>query len=136
METLETAIRRHLVSYLAGDATLDVFTDWLVGASWNIENKGDPDAAQLAYSIELALAEASSGLRSLDELRAELRDISQHVSLNFSTQGQEGGSNDVRVLSGSGVKTINLRSLQSVQDLLPQSHRIRSLVGTRFVVVS
>jgi hypothetical protein len=83
MDRLEATVHRHLESYLAGNISLAEFTDWLVGTTWNIEQAADPEAVQLAYAIELALAEHSSGLLSLDELRDELRTISQHVNLQI-----------------------------------------------------
>lgn len=81
MERLEPAIRHHLAAYLAGALSLDEFTAWLVAATWNIGTMGDAAASDLAYSIELALAEHSSGLLTLDELRAELQDLNQHANL-------------------------------------------------------
>jgi hypothetical protein len=83
MKSLETTIRDQLVSYLTGDLSLDEFTAWLVGATWNIENVGEAGASQLAYAIELALAEHSSGLLSQDELRRDLLGMSQQVNLNL-----------------------------------------------------
>ena len=88
MENLETTIRRHLVRYLAGQMSLDDFTDWFVGATWNIEKKEDAETKQLVYSIELALAEASSGLLSLDELRTELRTLLNEVNISLPNQRQ------------------------------------------------
>ncbi len=83
MKSLEAAIRHQLVSYLSDHLSLDEFTAWLVAATWNIENVGELGASQLAYAIELSLAEHSSGLLTLEELRIELRAISQHVSLEL-----------------------------------------------------
>ncbi len=84
MTERESAIRHQLRAYLSDDMSLDEFTAWLVGASWNIENVGDVGAIQLAYAIELALAEYSSGLLTLDELRRDLRDLNQPVGLNLT----------------------------------------------------
>jgi hypothetical protein len=72
LEPLESAIRNHLVAYLAGELSLDQFTDWFVGASWNIDRSESPNAYELAAGIELALAEASSDLLSPEDLREEL----------------------------------------------------------------
>jgi hypothetical protein len=77
MSQLEQSIRHRLTSYLAGNLSLDDFTEWLVGATWNIGSTGDVAASELAYSIELALAEHSSGLLTLDELRSELGALGQ-----------------------------------------------------------
>jgi hypothetical protein len=76
MTERESAIRHQLGAYLSDAMSLDEFTAWIVGASWNIANTGDVGASQLAYAIELALAEHSGGFLTLDELRAELRNIS------------------------------------------------------------
>ena len=83
MEPLETTIRRHLTRYLAGDTSLDAFIDWFVGVAWTIEESGGPEARELTYAIELALAEASSGLLTPQELRAELEALSRQPALNL-----------------------------------------------------
>jgi hypothetical protein len=72
VEPLESAIRHHLVAYLGGELSLDQFTDWFVGMSWDIDRIESPNAYALAASIELALAEASSGLLTLEGLQDEL----------------------------------------------------------------
>ena len=83
MDPLETTIRRHLDRYLAGDAGLDAFVDWFVGVAWTIEEQGSPDARELTYAIQLALAEASSGLLTPIELRAELQALSGQPVLDL-----------------------------------------------------
>ena len=84
MEPLETTIRRHLASFLAGDASLDAFVDWFVGVAWTIEETGSPEARELTYAIELALAEASSGLLTPQELRGQLQALSQQPVLGLN----------------------------------------------------
>jgi hypothetical protein len=84
MTERESAIRHQLGAYLSDAMSLDEFTAWLVGASWNIEQTGDVGASQLAYAIELALAEHSSGLLTLDELQRALRDLSQHAKFGLT----------------------------------------------------
>lgn len=86
MTERESAIRHQLGAYLSDAMSLDVFTAWLVGASWNIEQTGDVGASQLAYAIELALAEHSGGFLTLDELRSELRNISREELVNPITR--------------------------------------------------
>ena len=76
---LESAIREHLVCYLAGKESLGELTHWFVGATWDIEHDPSGEARDLAYSVDPALIEASSGLLTLDELRAKLRDLSHHA---------------------------------------------------------
>jgi hypothetical protein len=130
VENLETTIRRHLVRYLAGQMSIDAFTDWLVGATWNIQNSGDAGASRLAYSVEHVLAEASDGLLTLDELRAELRGLTQHVNLNLTSQGRVEKPRNVQVRHESSVATINWRNLRN---LLP---RTLSPAGTLSQAVS
>lgn len=77
MNSLETTIRSHLDAYLSDALSLEGFTAWLVGATWNIDNTGDEAATELAFAIELALAEHTSGLTTLVELRQALRGLSQ-----------------------------------------------------------
>ena len=125
--SLEATIRYRLISYLTGDISLDEFTAWLVGATWNIESTGDVDASQLAYAIELSLAEHSSGLLNLEELKSELRDLSRHVNLNLTPACPMEKTTDVRVHSGTGARTIN------PWNLLPRS---LSFAGTRSVAAS
>jgi len=84
MRELVSTIRFQLGAFLSDDLSLDEFTAWLVGASWNIDNVGDVGASQLAYAIELALAEHSSGLLTEDELRRDLRDLNQDADLNLT----------------------------------------------------
>ena len=57
--------------------SLDDFTAWIVGASWNIESTGDGAASQFAYASELALAERSGGFVTFDEFRSEPRTLSR-----------------------------------------------------------
>jgi hypothetical protein len=73
----EMTMRRHLADYLDGQLTLAEFTEWIVGAVWDIERYGEPDAARLGYAIELALAEKTSGLLNQSELDSELRTLAR-----------------------------------------------------------
>lgn len=84
MTERELTIRHQLGAYLCDAMSLDDFTAWLVAASWNIEQTGDIGASQLAYAIELALAEHTSGLLTLEELRRDLEDLHQRLDLNIT----------------------------------------------------
>lgn len=79
MDSLATAIRRHLARYLTGTLTLNEFQDWLVNATWNVheDEAASPQAVQLADDITLVLAELSSGFMTFDELRADLLEIAK-----------------------------------------------------------
>jgi hypothetical protein len=130
MDDLETTIRRYLVDYLADDTSLNDFTDWFIGATWNIEKEGTAEAKELAYAIDLALAEASSGLLALDELRVALLGLSQHVNLKLNSRNGLNDAIQAQMRAGSGAKTI---SLTSVRELLRQP---AALVGTQSAVAS
>ena len=73
-------LRQHLTEYLHDDVPLDDFKDWLVGATWDIDETGDPAAIELTYDIKLALAEHSGGRISENELRSELQPLAPMAS--------------------------------------------------------
>jgi hypothetical protein len=81
MTALETSIRQQLKRQVAGELTLDEFTDWLVSASWGVDPHSDPGASHLTYAIELALAERSDNVLTADELTATLRALSANRSV-------------------------------------------------------
>jgi hypothetical protein len=73
MESRKTVLLRSLTDYLAETISLDELKDFVVAATWQLPETESPDSKQLAYDIELALAEESSGYLTRDELREELR---------------------------------------------------------------
>ena len=81
MESLESALLRHLTDYLAETISLDELKDFVVAATWQLSETERPVAKQLAYDIELALAEESSGYLTSDELREELRGLVNHYTI-------------------------------------------------------
>jgi hypothetical protein len=84
MEPLERTICQHLRGYLSGETSLDVFVDWFVGMTWNIEQTGSPEVRDFVSAIELVLGEASSGLLTPDELDGELHALSEHAVLDLA----------------------------------------------------
>jgi hypothetical protein len=87
MDPLEKAIRQHLTRYLAGDLSLNELQDWLVNATWNVEATASPEAVQFAYSLELVLAEFSSGFLTLDQLRSDLIEIAESANTSEAAIG-------------------------------------------------
>jgi hypothetical protein len=75
----EGAVRERLAQLLDGQFDLAEFEDWLVQASWNMHRDSDPSAQDLVSSIELALAEYSSGHVSSAELRSALASLLDKV---------------------------------------------------------
>jgi hypothetical protein len=81
MTALETSIRQQLKRHLAGELTLDEFTDWFVSASWGVDPHDDSGASHLTYAIELALAKRADDVLTADELTTTLRALSVNRSL-------------------------------------------------------
>lgn len=75
MSFLANDMRARLAAYLDGVTTLEVFYDWLVANTWDIERRHDPEAEALTYEIKGPLAEHSSGSISEDEIRLLLRPL-------------------------------------------------------------
>jgi hypothetical protein len=75
---MEQSRRAEIVSvlsrYLAGEETLADFQDWLAPLAWESDAL-DADAAELVDSVQLRVAEFTSGHLTEDELREELRTI-------------------------------------------------------------
>lgn len=130
MQTLESTIRQHLVQYLAGRLSLDDFTDWFIGISWEIDSYDGAEARELVYAIELALAETSGGYMTVEALDIELRAISQDVHLNFSVGTDADADIRVRIKAGSGARTMNHGFRQSLRSWIPLP------IGTRSAVAS
>lgn len=72
---MENEILERLAAYIDGRVSLDDFQAWLVSQTW------DREAPQLAYEIELLLAEATSDHLSREELDAALREIARAAHL-------------------------------------------------------
>lgn len=85
---LERAIRAQLVSYLAGESSLDEFKAWLVSATWNPGFAEEPRANRLASRIRLALAEHSGGFSSDEELRHELTSLHNISAIEAEVAGR------------------------------------------------
>ena len=77
---LERSVREHVTSYVSGEASLDELKDWLVGATWNLDEAHDPAATELVYEVKLALADESSGLATSKELVEALTALVVHDS--------------------------------------------------------
>jgi hypothetical protein len=72
--SLGAEIRDQIRSYLAGDKSLRDFQEWFVPATWDVE-RTDTEAAALAYSIDLWLAEYTSNHRTKEDLDTFLTNL-------------------------------------------------------------
>jgi hypothetical protein len=67
-DSLTFDIQKKQADYLAGRLFLPEFKDWFVGATWNVDAKGNPEAIELTYGIWHALSEYDVD-QNLDDLR-------------------------------------------------------------------
>ena len=84
----ETEIRGQLARYLVGEIPLDQFEEWLVQGSWDAHLDSEGSAQELAYNVELKLAEFSSGHLSEEELRRGLRPLLEYCTVRLGV-GQQ-----------------------------------------------
>jgi hypothetical protein len=75
--SLSRALQEHLIAYLEGATSHSHFQDWLVGATWSVEEQNDPQAVEMTYEIKLAIAECSRGDISAEQFRERLRQIAE-----------------------------------------------------------
>jgi len=69
-------IREKLEEFLTDKIALDEFYDWLAPIVWDVEEHPQYSKEKdLLYSIELFIAEYTSGHRSKEDLRAELKKL-------------------------------------------------------------
>jgi len=78
------AIRERLISYLLGEISLAELEEWVVSETWNVHQTGDQSTQDLVFSVELLLAEHSSGHRTEEELREEFRKLLSTVHMQAS----------------------------------------------------
>lgn len=72
---LADEIRQNLERYLAGETSLEVFGDWFVPATWDVDRTNDQSLIDLTYEMILRLAEYSNGDCSEAELKRLLRPL-------------------------------------------------------------
>jgi hypothetical protein len=72
---LELTVRQKLIEYVASRISLQEFQRWFVPATWDVHLSGEQGAIDLAYRIELRLAEYTSGHLPENQLRSELGEL-------------------------------------------------------------
>ena len=72
---LSASIRDQITALLADRISLLAFQDWLVGATWDVEQHADPQAAELAYGAKLALADLSRDDITQSEFRDRMSEL-------------------------------------------------------------
>lgn len=79
-ESLDVAIRRHLARYLDAGISLEDFKARFVHLAWNI-GTSQVHGIEMVHVIELRLAEHSNGDWTEEELKAQLRPLLTHVTV-------------------------------------------------------
>ena len=85
---LDLKIREQVARYLDDDITLAQFQEWFAPVLWDIESRANKAAIELAYEIELLLAELSQHHRTEAEFRELLAPLvtTYEVSLDLTEQ--------------------------------------------------
>jgi hypothetical protein len=69
---VESLIRKKLTGYIAGRITRQVFTDWFIPATWDIEEWAPASLQDLVNAVKGRLAEYDDGHWAEDRLREQL----------------------------------------------------------------
>jgi len=119
--SLERAVRSQLVSYLAGDVSLDDFKAWLVSVTWSLDVGQQPKPSRLVSQIKLVLAEHSGGFRTDEEMQHEL--ITLH---NASAIEAEVESKRPLVSTDSATVPIKSRAWQGLSSVFGEPRVVAS----------
>jgi hypothetical protein len=84
-------IRKKLIQYLDSEISLKEFQEWFVPATWDIDQSDNVAAQDLAYAIELRLAEYSSGHLPENELHTELQQLVECYTVSVSSLNNKVG---------------------------------------------
>ena len=87
---LDLEIREKLAEYLVNQISLDQFQQWIVPATWDIEESNNSLASDLAHEIQLRLAEFSENHWTEGELRRLFSPlvVSYYVSIALGSQAE------------------------------------------------
>jgi hypothetical protein len=83
---------------------LGAFSHAFAKLFYDIETTGDPDAVQLAYSIEAELAAVTAGIASESELQEKLKSSLPSLSIVMPKVPLSGHQTDITYLSGLAVE--------------------------------
>lgn len=89
---MENEIRERLTRYLAGQVRLAELEAWLLAETWDLNEEVAPEAAVLAYSALLAIAERGRDHLSEREVRARLWSLALTAHLGEAPRTTTGSS--------------------------------------------
>lgn len=81
--SLDNDIRGKLASYLLDKFSLEDFKDWFIPVLLAVDHSENQNAINMAYEIELRLAEYSSGYWNDDELKQLLRPLVENYKIEI-----------------------------------------------------
>lgn len=81
--SLDNIIRERLASYLLGEFSLEDLKDWFIPVLLDVDHSENQKAINMAYEIELRLAEYSNGYWDEDELRNLFRPLVDIYNVNI-----------------------------------------------------
>lgn len=96
---LELTIRKKLIEYVTSRISLQEFQRWFVPATWDVHLSGEQGAVDLAYRIELCLAEYTSGHLPENQLRSEFGGLLTRATITVgrATSGIQTSDNATQV---------------------------------------
>jgi hypothetical protein len=108
MEQTQTKeLLARLRRYLDGEISLDELQDTLIPLAWDPDSEGlDSEAKDLVHSIQLYLAEFTSGHLTEEELREHLRELLPRTEAIFISYGGE-----PNIRSGAGPQSSSVASI-------------------------
>lgn len=93
---LDTEIRDKLAKYLSSEISLRQFQEWFVPATWDIQDSQPAHILDLAYSIQLKLAEYTSNHLTENDLRRALSPYIERFTMVVSFPAMSLISSQVR----------------------------------------
>ena len=127
-------ILEKIAGYLANVVDADHFEDWIASNTWNVHHWGDEGVQFLAYSVELALSERSSGHLPEAQFRAELESILLAYQLRSASAAYS-----FQIDPAAIVSRIEVSQFDSVNFTVPATYRVlfqNELVGIGCEAVS
>jgi hypothetical protein len=85
----ESDIHQKLIRYLTGKMSLRAFHEWLVPATWDVEEWGSDSLQEMVSGIKHRLAEYSSGHWTKKELRNHLLPFATSFTVLVHNFGEE-----------------------------------------------
>jgi hypothetical protein len=85
---VETEIRETLSCYLSGEISLNTFQEIFLPKIWDIDQKENKIAEELAYEIMLRIAEYSNGDWDEQELKLLFRPLVENYKINITSSPQ------------------------------------------------